>query len=143
MALHLVKLCVGAQSIADLQAWVALRRAQGAANQPHVPHTHVTRMTPKRASELLDGGSLYWVIKGQIAARQTLLGLEPVVGEDGIKRCALLLDEEVVAVTPRPMRAFQGWRYLKPEDAPADLTAPGAAEMPEELRRQLADLGLL
>jgi hypothetical protein len=100
-------------------------------------------MTPKRGAELLDGGSIYWVIKGQIAARQKLLGLEPVVGEDGIGRCALLLDDEAVAVTPRPMRAFQGWRYLNPEDAPADLTAPGAAEMPEELRRQLAELGLL
>ena len=100
-------------------------------------------MTPKRGADLLDGGSIYWVIKGQIGARQKLLGLEPIVGEDGVRRCALLLDEEAVAVAPRPMRAFQGWRYLAAEDAPADLAASGAAEMPEELRRQLAELGLL
>jgi hypothetical protein len=137
MTLHLVKLCVGADSIADLRQWISLRRSRIAGAQ-----AHVTRMTPKRGAELLDGGSIYWVIKGQIGARQKLLGLEPVIGEDGIRRCALLLDEEVVAVAPRPMRAFQGWRYFSPDDAPADL-ASGAAAMPEELRRQLAELGLL
>src|SRR5664279_1649365 len=82
MALHLIKLCVGAESVVDLQA-------------------HVTRMTPKRSAELLDGGSLYWVIKGQLCARQKLVGLEPFVDTDGIKRCALQLNDEVVAVTPR------------------------------------------
>lgn len=138
MTLHLVKLCVGADSIADLRQWIGQRRGRIAGHQ-----AHVTRMTPKRGADLLDGGSIYWVIKGQIGARQKLLGLEPVVGEDGIRRCALLLDEEAVAVAPRPMRAFQGWRYLAAEDAPADLAASGAAEMPEELRRQLAEMGLL
>jgi hypothetical protein len=145
MALHLVKLCVGAQSIADLQAWVALRRTQGGATQPHFPHTHVTRMTPKRAPELLDGGSLYWVIKGQIAARQRLVGVEPFVDSAGVRRCALQLDDEIIALRPRPCRAFQGWRYLEPDDAPPDLAAGGAVlgEMPEELRRELSSLGLI
>jgi hypothetical protein len=140
MTLHLVKLCVGADSIADLRQWIALRQDRITGTQGHV---HVTRMTPKRGAELLDGGSLYWVIRGQIGARQKLLGLERVVGEDAIGRCALVLDEQAIAVAPRPMRAFQGWRYLKPNDAPADLTASGAAEMPEEMRRQLAEFGLL
>jgi hypothetical protein len=138
MALHLIKLCVGAESIADLQAWIQSRRKHNRG-----VHAHVTRMTPKRSAELLDGGSLYWVIKGQLCARQKLVGLEPFVDTDGIKRCALQLNDEVVAVTPRPYRAFQGWRYLKPEDAPADLGASGAAEMPEALRRELSELGLL
>src|SRR5271157_1516801 len=138
MALHLIKLCVGAESIADLQAWIQARRKQ----TPGV-HAHVTRMTPKRGAELLDGGSLYWVIKGQLCARQKLVGLENFVDTDGIGRCALQLDDEVVAVSPRPWRAFQGWRYLDAADAPADLGASGAAEMPEALRRELSDLGLL
>lgn len=138
MALHLIKLCVGAESIADLQAWIQARQKQ----TPGV-HAHVTRMTPKRGAELLDGGSLYWVIKGQLCARQKLVGVTPFVDTDGIGRCALQLDDEVVAVAPRPWRAFQGWRYLDAADAPADLGTSGAAEMPEALRRELSELGLL
>ena len=141
MALHLIKLCVGADSIADLDAWVGERaRAGGARGSPHV-----TRMTPKRAAELVDGGSLYWVIKGQLAARQKLLEVEPFVDTDGIGRCRLWLAPEVVRVSPRPFRPFQGWRYLKPPEAPPDLddAARGAAEMPEALRRELSELGLL
>jgi hypothetical protein len=138
MALHLIKLCVGAESIADLQAWIRQRRLRNAD-----VHAHVTRMTPKRGEELLDGGSLYWVIKGQLCARQKLIGLEPFVDSAGIKRCALQLDDAVVAVAPRPYRAFQGWRYLEPKDAPPDLSAAAGADMPEELRRQLSELGLL
>ena len=108
-------------------------------------HAHVTRMTPKRAEDLVDGGSLYWVIKGQIAARQALLAVEPFRDADGVGRCRLWLDGEVVAVAPRPMRAFQGWRYYAPKDAPPDLdeSQAGVAAMPEALRRELASLGLL
>jgi hypothetical protein len=140
MTLHILKLCVGAQSIADLQAWVAARRKHSGS-----VHAHVTRMMPKRAPELLDGGSLYWVIKGQISARQRLVGVEPFVDSAGIKRCALQLDDEIIALRPRPCRAFQGWRYLEPDDAPPDLAAGGAVleEMPEELRRELSGLGLI
>lgn len=141
MALNLIKLCVGAESIADLRAWIDLRRKRS----PGV-HAHVTRMAPKRAAELLDGGSLYWVIKGQLCARQKLIGVEPFVDSAGIKRCALQLGDEIVPVRPRPCRAFQGWRYLEASEAPPDLAASvGAslAEMPEELRRQLAELGLI
>ena len=145
MALHLIKLCVGAESIADLQAWTAQRR-----KSPSGVHAHVTRMAPKRATELLDGGSLYWVIKGQLCARQRLIGIEPFVNSAGVKRCALQLDDEIVAVRPRPTRAFQGWRYLSPEEAPPDLAATdltnrtsALGEMPEELRRELSGLGLI
>jgi hypothetical protein len=102
-------------------------------------------MTPKRTQEILDGGSLYWVIKGLIAARQSILSLEPFMDADGIGRCKIWLDGTVVAVAPRPMRAFQGWRYYEAKSAPPDIdeTQPGFAAMPDELRRELAGLGLL
>jgi hypothetical protein len=145
MALHLIKLAVGCDSIKDLQDWVRERMRQAKAQGLPRRHTHVTRMTPKRDEELLDGGSLYWVIKGQIAARERLIGLEQFRDKAGVGRCRILMEPKVVAVTPRPMRAFQGWRYLNPKDAPPDLSKSGTglAAMPEPLRRELRDLGLL
>lgn len=145
MPLHLIKLCVGADSLEDLRGWIAERIAEAERRGAPARHAHVTRMTPKRAEELIDGGSLYWVIKGRIAARQRLVGVEPFIDVDGIHRCRLALDTKVVAVAPRPMRAFQGWRYYDPKDAPPDLdeSQAGLAEMPEALRRELAALGLL
>jgi hypothetical protein len=145
MPLHLIKLCVGADSLADLRDWMETRMREAAKRGAPRRHAHVTRMTPKRAEALVDGGSLYWVIKGLIAARQRLIAVEPFVDADGIGRCRLWLDGEVVAVAPRPMRAFQGWRYYEPKDAPPDLdeSQAGVAEMPEMLRRELASLGLL
>lgn len=135
--LHLIKLCVGVDTVAELAAWVAGRTGD---------HGHTTRMTPKRKDELLDGGSLYWVIKGQIACRQRLLDLGEVRGEDGVNRCRLMLAREVVPVVPRPFRPFQGWRYLAAGDAPPDIGGAAGvdtAAMPEEMRRDLAALGLL
>jgi hypothetical protein len=145
MPLHLIKLAVGAESLTDLREWMAERMAEARRRRGPPPHAHVTRMAPKRAADILDGGSLYWVIKGQIAARQRLVGIEPFVDSDGIGRCRLWLDGAVVAVAPRPMRAFQGWRYYAAKDAPPDIdeTQPGFADMPEALRRELAGLGLL
>ena len=145
MPLHLVKLCVGAESLDDLRQWMAERMREAGKRGAPARHAHVTRMAPKRADELVDGGSLYWVIKGQIAARQGLVGVEPFMDFDGIGRCKLWLDGEVLAVAPRPMRPFQGWRYYQPREAPPDLdeSQPGLAEMPETLRRELAALGLL
>jgi hypothetical protein len=145
MTLHLIKLCVGADSIADLEEWIAARMAERRRRGEPPRHAHVTRMVPKRAEELVDGGSLYWVIKGLISARQRLLEVEPFVDAQGIGRCRLWLEPNVVVVAPRPMRAFQGWRYFADKDAPLDLEAAGAgaAAMPEELRRTLGELGLL
>jgi hypothetical protein len=102
-------------------------------------------MLPSRARELVEGGSLYWIIKGQLAARQRLIEIEPFVDVDGVSRCRLWLDPEVVHVRPRPMRPFQGWRYFPDDDAPPDLKAwgVGAADLPEALRRELGELGLL
>lgn len=145
MALHLLKLCVGADSIDDLRDWVSQRAltAMAAGLQPH--SSHVTRMVPKRADELLDGGSLYWVIKGQVQARQALIDLETFTDVDGIGRCNLVLAPQVIETSPQPRRPFQGWRYLTAQDAPRDLSDLGAgvAEMPADLRRELAELGLL
>ena len=143
MPLHLIKLCVGAESIADLEAWIAERASERVRRGGKPRSQHVTRMAPTRAAELVDGGSLYWVIKGQLCARQRLVEIEPFVDTDGIGRCRLWLAPQVVKVAPRPFRAFQGWRYLQDKDAPYDLGASGAAEMPEELRRTLGELGLL
>ena len=143
MSLHLLKLCVGADSVADLEEWVAERVAERVAKGEPARSLHVTRMTPTRAAEIAGDGSLYWIIKGQLAARQRLRQIEPFVDADGIGRCRLWLDRKVVKVAPRPMRPFQGWRYFKAEDAPADLGSSGAAGMPEELRRALGELGLL
>ena len=102
-------------------------------------------MLPKRVDELLDGGSLYWVIRGQVAARQTLLDIRLFRDAEGISRCDLVLEPVVRPVMPQPFRPFQGWRYLKPEDAPADLggATEAIADMPEPLRRELRELGLL
>jgi hypothetical protein len=102
-------------------------------------------MVPKRAAELTDGGSLYWVIRGEIMCRQRIRDVRPFRDKDGIGRCGLVLDPKVVLVAPRPFRAFQGWRYLAAKDAPRDLekAAPGAAAMPEKMRRELRELGLM
>jgi len=145
MPLHLIKLAVGADSLADLREWMAERMAEARRRRSPLRHAHVTRMTPKRTEQILDGGSLYWVVKGLISARQEIVGLEPFMDEDGIGRCKIWLDQTVVAVAPRPMRAFQGWRYYEAKSAPPDIgaTPSGFAAMPEEMRRELASLGLL
>ena len=143
MAVHLVKLCVGVDTVAELQGWIDQRgNAKRRAGLP-VEHIHVTRMTPKRREELLDGGSLYWVIKGAIQVRQRLLDIRAMAGDDGIARAGLVLDPSLVPTSWRPKRPFQGWRYLAATEAPADLTDSGEAEMPEALRAELALLGLL
>lgn len=144
MAVHLLKLCVGAESVEDLLEWQAQRMAQAVAQgRPAVP-VHVTRMWPKREAELLDGGSLFWVFKGMVLARQRITGLERRTGEDGVARCAISLDPEAVRVRPVPRRPFQGWRYLSPEDAPADLGAGerGGETLPPKLVAELAALGV-
>ncbi|MCP8893462.1 DUF1489 family protein [Shinella daejeonensis] len=145
MTLHLLKLCVGADTIDDLREWVSERAliAIAAGQEPH--STHITRMIPKRDGELLDGGSLYWVIKGQVQARQRLLDIKPFTDSNGISRCELVLGPEVIETVLQPRRAFQGWRYLQQDDAPRDLAGlgDGATDLPLELRRELAELGLL
>jgi hypothetical protein len=143
MPLHIIKLCVGCESLSDLAAWQKQRLKETRAKGQKPELVHITRMTPKRSDEVLDGGSLYWVIKGQIAARQKLLALRPVK-KNGVPHCGLVYDKELVPVVARPRRAFQGWRYLEAQDAPPDLRkTKGAENLPEALQRELAALGLL
>jgi hypothetical protein len=145
MPLHLIKLCVGCDSVRDLKDWIRQKLKDKRKRGEKPERIHTTRMVPKRAEELLDGGSLYWVIRGEITCRERILEIRPFVDKDGTGRCALVLDPKVVLVQPRPYRAFQGWRYLAAKDAPRDLDkiAPGAAAMPEKLRRELRELGLM
>ena len=143
VTLHLIKLCVGCDSVKDLADWIREKRKRTRGKKTE--HIHTTRMVPKRAAELTDGGSLYWVIRGQVMCRQRLLAVSPFVDKEGVGRCRLALEPKLVLVEPRPWRAFQGWRYLAVADAPRDLdrAAPGARDMPEAMRRELRDLGLL
>ena len=146
MSLHLIKLAVGCDSVKDLKDWIAERMK--AARKKGLPqrHVHITRMVPKRADEILAGGSLYWVIRGEIAAREKIIGIEPFRDKDGIGRCRIVMQPKVIPVSPRPMRPFQGWRYLAEDAVPPDLDKAAAgtiAAMPEEMRRELRDLGLL
>ena len=146
MPLHLIKLAVGCDSVRELKEWVAERMATAKKKGLPLRHVHITRMTPKREEEILSGGSLYWVIRGEIAAREKIIAIEPFRDKDGIGRCRIVMQPKVIAVSPRPMRPFQGWRYLKEGDAPPDLTrtsATGLAAMPEPMRRELRELGLL
>ena len=138
--LNIVKLCVGATSVEDLLDWHRAHRHIWAKGTTR----HVTRMYPKKVAELLEGGSLYWVIKGTILARQSILDLTELRGDDGILRCGIILDEQVSRTAPAPRRVFQGWRYLDPAQAPRDLPQGRGAEdvLPDDLARALSEIGL-
>jgi hypothetical protein len=139
--LHLQKLSVGTENVADLAAWQASKRAQAPDGLPR----HVTRMWPKRAKELLSGGSIYWVVKGSLLCRQRIVRLDEYIGADGIRRCAIVIDPQLIRVVPSLKRPFQGWRYLKPEDAPRDLPVGRENEeaLPPSLSAALAEIGIL
>lgn len=136
--IHLIKLCVGAETVEDLESWQRQRRARGE------PTRHVTRMWPKQAKALENGGSLYWVIKGVVSARQQITQLEEVIGSDGIRRCGIHLDPKIHRTEAQPKRPFQGWRYLRPEAAPRDLTPSQARgdALPPSLAAALSEIGV-
>jgi hypothetical protein len=137
---HLLKLCVGADSVEDLLDWQRTHPSPF----PTGERRHVTRMWPKREADLLAGGSLYWVIKGVILCRQRILRLDEVVGADGIRRCGIVMEPEVIRTEGAARRPFQGWRYLDPGDAPRDLRlgARGDDALPPGLAEALAEFGL-
>jgi hypothetical protein len=141
MAGHInsVKLCVGADSVENLLEW----HKSHPSPFPTGERRHVTRMWPKREAEL-DGGSLYWVIKGMILARQRIVRLDEVQGADGILRCGIIMDPEVIRTEPVPRRPFQGWRYLDPKDTPRDLArATGKGkDLPPDLMAALSEIGV-
>ena len=134
MALHMIKLVVGCDTVEDLLDW---RRVSSRPGEPWVLRT---RQTPKRAAEMLEGGSVYRVFKGNILCRQRILAIE-TVGEGKDARCQVTLDEAIVRVAPTPRRAFQGWRYLEHKDAPPDMDEEAFGEIPAELARQLREVG--
>lgn len=135
MTLHLVKLCVGCDSPEDLLVW---RRATFKPDDPWILRT---RQTPRRLAELVDGGSLYRVYRGLILSRQLILGID-TIGEGPTRRCEVTLDPHVIGTTPAPRRAFQGWRYLQPNDAPPDLDQTANDEtLARDFARRLRELG--
>jgi hypothetical protein len=135
MPLHLIKLAVGAQTLDDVRRWQASRPR---------PLKHQTRNTPRRADEIIDGGSIYWVINRFLIARQRIVGIEDGKREDGTACTDLLLDPTLIQVQARAVKPFQGWRYLLASDAPADIAAGAVPlQLPEALRRELAALCLL
>jgi len=146
MTLHLVKLCVGCESIEELASWQAERLKQMKRDGEKPELFHRTFQSPKRRDELLDGGSLYWVIKGIVQVRQRLVDLREGKKPDGTPCCLFILDRKLVPVRPTPRRPFQGWRYLTDDEAPSDLTGKsgsGISDMPPKLRKELAELGLI
>jgi hypothetical protein len=142
MTTHIIKLCVGADTVEDLANWHAWqtreRRAQGQDPRPVCD----TRMTPKRRAAVLDGGSLYWVIKGVVCVRQAIEDIVTLDDGNGRSRCELVLNDALVRTAPLRRKAFQGWRYLDPKDAPADLSITvGGDDLPEDVRKQLIEMG--
>lgn len=137
---HLIKLCVGTDTVEQLAEWQKTPRNPSADGL----HRHVTRMWPKRAAEVVNGGSLYWVIRGQVLCRQRILRLDEVIGADGITRCGLVLESTLHRTQAALRRPFQGWRYLAQQDAPPDLPASRASDdaLPDDLNRALAEIGV-
>jgi hypothetical protein len=140
MTLHLLKMCVGCDAVDDLREWQRNRALRGE------PIAHRTRNMPRRAAEILAGGSLYWIIQGQIRVRQRVIGLDAGVDGEGTRFCLIRFDPELVETVRTPARPMQGWRYLEAGNAPADLHAgfkDQLDEMPSQLRREMRSLGLL
>ncbi len=145
MTVNLIKLCVGIESVQHL-AEVQARRLEQKKKAGEKPELmHITRSFPRRADEVLDGGSIYWVIKGVIRLRQPITDLRETVNKDGNAACAIVYNNTHILTEPRPFRAFQGWRYLEPEKAPRDLdeSGEGAEDLPTEMADELRSLGLL
>ncbi len=130
MPLHMIKLCVGVSEVETLEA-------NAARSDWRIVHT---RMTPKRAAEIEDGGSLYWVMKGSVTCRQRILDIT-TVGEGKESRCEIRLDSQVIRTAPLARRPFQGWRYFESKDAPPDLSVAEATDLPDDLARELRELG--
>ena len=142
---NLVKLCVGITTINQLEQLQSMRRGEYVkAGRPPV-NIHITRNKPKRSKEIINSGSLYWVIRRQIRVRQKIIRIDDIEDSEGRKRCCLVLDSDLIKTEHRAYRPFQGWRYLEQSDAPADLSnnQKAESEMPSEMEEELRGLGLL
>lgn len=145
MALHLIKLCVGVDTVDQLAQSIERRAMQKIADGKPVEMIHTSRMSPKRADEIIGAGSLYWVIKSRVQCRQEIIDLRNFADGQGISRCDIVMKPELILTAHQPKRPFQGWRYYKGEDVPRDLGEGEMAvnDMPEEMRAELAGLGLI
>ena len=146
MTVHLIKLCVGIEDVEHLIQVQQTRMAAASANGEPSVIRHITRNTPRRANQLLDGGSMYWVIRRVITVRQPIIGIESLEKEDGRPACAISLENTHIRTIPRRHRAFQGWRYLSNDDIPGDLNHNQLSvdtELPLEMSLELRELGLL
>ncbi|HVW91528.1 MAG TPA: DUF1489 domain-containing protein [Devosia sp.] len=142
--IHMIKLCVGVSTLEELESYRSERAHWWGADYGEDVHVHRTRTRPKRFAEMEGGqASIYWVISGVVRCRQPILRLAEAADEQGMACCDIIMAPDMVRVAPRPKAPFQGWRYLKPEDAPPDLDAVGAGEGDEEIAEELARLGLL
>ena len=139
--INIVKICVGAKFVEELWFW----QQEKLSKNSNANIVHVTRMRPRRENELLNGGSIYWVFKGYILARQRILSLDEVRTSDGVMKCSLVLDPDIYLTYPVKKRPFQGWRYLKEEDSPKDFEKfiPGNESFPKDLKLALSELGIV
>ncbi len=145
MTVHLIKMAVAVSDVRHLAELQAGRLRQARERDGTAVLCHYTRHRPRRAAELTDGGSLFWVIKGFVRVRQEIRAVERGVNAEGRPSCALVLDPNLVRTSLHACKPFQGWRYLNAENAPADLS-PLADEMdgvPREMAAELRHLGLL
>ena len=127
--IHMVKLCVGAETLSDLLGW---EKARGEISRIH------TRNRPTRWRELVEGGSLYWVIKGVILCRREIVAFDR---DDAANQWIISLRTRHTATEPQPRRPFQGWRYLTAQDAPRDIT-DGEHDLPPEMAKALKEAGV-
>jgi hypothetical protein len=140
--IHMIKLCVGVSTLQELEDYRDERAHWWDADYGEDVHVHRTRMMPKRAAEMEGLASIYWVISGQVVCRQPILRLARFTNAEGIDYCDIIMAPDMVRTVPYPKRPFQGWRYLRPEDAPPDLAANENAES-LALAADLAKLGLI
>ena len=138
MTVHILKLAVGVDDLAELRKVQKQRKADRGF------YCFYTRNAPRREDEVLDGGSVYWVIKGFIQARQRIRGFVPIVNRRGRPAVLVKIEAKIVPTDAQPRRAFQGWRYLTPDEAPRDQRkAKRGKEMPQAMARALRELGLI
>ncbi len=145
MTIHIIKLCVGVDEVSELRYWQDKRASDARANDEPFVLKHVTRNTPRRKDEILEGGSLYWVIKRFVQVRQRIIAIEPDTRDDGKLACALILDPNLIETRAYPHRPFQGWRYLPESDAPPDVSkvSARAESLPTQMKAELRELGLI
>ena len=133
--INLKKLAVGINSLEELKDFQILKLKKN--NEISVK----TKNTPKRKPEILDGGSLYWIINNRFAIRQLVIDIRENISYEGKKYCLIILDRKIIQVEKISQRPFQGWRYLKLNNSPKDINLNLRKKIPEELSNHLSEIG--